>query len=144
MCVHQKAHGSPLRLCVLPCCHSPLWVPPLLWHHESSWAGKVLSLRKTQGSSTSKNSDSKLTWKLMLVESIRIKIKPLFLLGQGNKKKSEMWESHLGTHPPHTCRGIKCLITAHANWRWAQLCCNKCRAMTIRLEVYFHKNKLHC
>lgn len=69
-------------------------------------------------------SDSKLTWKLMLVRSIRIKRKALFLLGKGNKKRSEMWESQLEVHTPHTCQGIKCLITTHDNWRWAQLCHN--------------------
>lgn len=65
--------------------------------------------------------DSKLIWKLMLVNSIRIKRKALFLLGKGNKKRSEMWESQLEVHTPHTCQGIKCLITTYDNWRWALL-----------------------
>ena len=89
-------------------------------------------------------SDNKLIWKLMLVKSIRIKRKPLFLLGKGNKKKSKMWESQLEVHTPHACQGIKCLITACDNWHQAQLFHNTNVGHRLSGWKYIFINTLYC
>lgn len=116
--VSPERLASPLLLGALSRCRFTLWALSLLHHRESIFAGKVLSVLKTQGSFTSKKT---LMWDFMLVKSIQIKTKLLFLLGKGNKKTSEMWKSQLGAHPPCTSQGIVCLLTTRENWYWAQL-----------------------
>lgn len=110
-----KAHGSPSTtlLFYLMGCFTALtsWKPSLERYFAQN--SREFCVKEDQG--------SRLMWKLMPVKSIRIRPKPLFLLGTGNKKKSEMWESQLGSHPAHTCQGIKYLIAVCDNWHWVQL-----------------------
>lgn len=68
-----------------------------------------------------RRSDIKLMWKLMLVKSIRIKIKPF--LSAWHRKQKEIWKVRVPVRGqlPHVSQGIQCLITGCDNWCGAQL-----------------------